>query len=178
MGGINTSDQQWCALCAQLAFLAILGYHKNESPERVQLDAYPTGISERTVFKHIKEHDAGYRRILDWANLNRREKSIVVKELNASQVRKELETFLGEATAQLLTAIKNGDVGTAIWLIEQSIGKPAQKHDVKHGGGVAHVVFNPRPVRELAATELDLVKAEALLKALPEGVLEAEVVEN
>lgn len=158
---------QTCALCSQIAYLRVIGYTAREIPEKIQTPDHPSGVSYRLIFNHVKEHEQEYKPIEQWYNLYRREKAITVKQLAADTIKKELETYLGDAAATLLQAVRDGDAEAAKWIIEQSIGKPTQTTKLTGGVLHGHVVFDPRPVKELAMQENDMINSQKLLKLLP-----------
>lgn len=167
----------YCAFCVQMAVLRIFRHTEQAVAERISTGNRPTGVSVRFLYKHLKDnpdHRVDYQRFFDWATLSKREKGISVLDVTAKNLQAKMEEQLGDAWSQIVSAIQDGNLDAAWRVIEYVQGKPRANVDHKITGQIGHahiVAFDPLPVRQLAAQELDMINSSRLLKQLPAGVI-------
>ena len=168
-----------CALCVQMAYLRAFGFTNEEVAARICTDDHPSGVAERTIYKHQKDHKTTFDAIDKWCQLNKREQAVSAKELNAKTIREEMEAKLGKSWAAVENAIESGDTATAVWHIEQVIGKAKGNLDVKHSGGVLHGHVAVQQSEQLTAKQAEeIAESQAMVRALLTGaVQDAELVD-
>lgn len=155
-------------MCTQIAVMRALGYSKRETAARISTPKHPGGLTEKAVYNHsnLTTHKQTIETLAVWASNVIRERRVEIKELNASMLRQEMEKELGESWAQILAAVRNGDVESAKWHIEQVIGKAKGSMDVHGTGGFVHVHLMPQTQAKIDEQERDIAESQMMIRNL------------
>ena len=170
----------------QILVALAAGKSQSEAGGWVSTPEFPAGLTDRTVRNRIAAKQAAYDRLrTKVAELLTREKR-EYEELTKQKYLEKLGNLRSkglELKDKILTDATEGRGDLALGLKvaesveERDFGKATQVQRVE--GEVNHnlLVWKPQPVRALLQQELDIRDSDDLLKALPDGVLEAEVVQ-
>lgn len=173
----------------QVIYARSIGMTWDEAGRFVQTVGHPNGITEKTCRNRYKDNQLAFDRLISKFSGPIRAQMEEFKAITKDEYREKLAAMRakGAKTKELALdyAISNPTDATALTLgvkvadslEDREFGKASQVHKVSGEHTVNHLVFNPQPVRQLAAQEVDMLNSKRLLDALPADVLEAEVVE-
>lgn len=170
--GPNTRD-------AQIAICKIYGFTTAQTASAISTPETPNGISETSVLRRLTVNRSWIEELVRWGNGIRRKTAVTSadRDVSASNLRTLMEKKLPQAWTVLEQAIDEGNLEMAMYVIEQVIGKPNQRHTMMGAISVEHT-WKGRA--ELLAEEKDMLESERMLKLLPAADLsdvpEADVV--
>lgn len=156
----------------QIAIALAFGLSQEDAGKRVCTPDSPSGVTARTVYNRVKTNAKYIDDVIRYVRSLRGEREAEVKLLDKKTVHAELETLLGSAVQTLRKALENNDTKAAIEVLDRNLGKATQVH--KHEGDVQ--MTHKVTIRQIVSQHRDAIESDALLKALPGDVLEAELV--
>jgi hypothetical protein len=169
----------YCSLCVQIAALRAFGYTNAEAASRISTPDHPSGIAEKTLYNHSRDHRSEIEQLTTWITLAKREKQLDVKELTTDTLREEMKAALGTSWASIQAAIRDGNTELAVWHLEQVIGKAKNNLDVNHRGAVGHFLMKQAD-DETARQSVEIERSIEMRRQIlaPADAMEAEVIET
>lgn len=147
---------------------------KIDAAKKVMTVEFPNGISERTITNRRDKNPDFYTRYTLLIATAFREANPIAA-ISKEKALAEMEGLLGAAFSTVRVALANNDIQAALRVIDQFVPKPGQKLEISGGFNVDHRMIW-QPERKLIQQERDMDASDSLLSALPEHVIEAELV--
>lgn len=159
----------------QIAIYLSTGMTKAEAASHVLTADYPSGISERTITNRRDKNPEFFNRYTLLIASAFREKNPAA-HISRDKAEAEMESLLGAAFSAVRVALANNDTQAALRVIDQFVRKPPAGLEISGGVTVGHkMIWNPK--EHLIRQERAIEDSDRLLTALPDDVIEGEVVQ-